>query len=510
MRSSLVPLPLLQVGSLIVVSSALVWLYWPVITQTINQVATDEDFSFGLLLPAVSAYIVYLKWPKIRRQSWRPSWWGLTLIFAGIVLDIFGELIAIFYLPPVSFLVMLVGVLWLLAGWNLVRLVLFPIFLLFLMIPLPSLLVQQVTFKLQLISSRLAAEILWLLGIPVFLAGNVLDLGVRQLQVVNACSGLRYILSLFALGVIFCYFYQRRLWKASLLIVALIPPTILANAFRVALMGIFPALQEGFLHSFSGWCIFVVCFAFLALVNWTLNKVWPEPTAHFSLAPAANNPAKTTVSRFNEKFYFLYPIAGLLLIMATNPFYQHLTQAPPTPLLQSFDKFPLQIGSWHGSRSFLEPAMAKAVGTDAYFDATYGDNQNPPISLWIGYFESQNKKIEGRIHSPLICLPGSGWKILESRIVEVNDGLSVRYLLMEKDGSRQIVYYWYFQRGRWMASEYPMKFFMGLDGLLKRRNDGAIVRLITPVSNRDVTEARQRLNLFLRPLANLLPQFISQ
>ena len=97
---------------------------------------------------------------------------------------------------------------------------------------------------LQLISSSLATALLQMVGIPAFCQGNVIDLGVRQMQVVEACSGLRYILSLFALGVIFCYFFQRRLWKIILLLIALIPAAIVANAFRVMGMGIFPALQQ--------------------------------------------------------------------------------------------------------------------------------------------------------------------------------------------------------------------------------------------------------------------------
>ena len=95
------------------------------------------------------------------------------------------------------------------------------------------------------------------------------------MQIVSACSGLRYILALLALGIIFCYFYQRRPWKAALLLLSLIPAAIIANALRVAAMGIFPALQEGFWHGFSGWLIFLFCFAFLALFNWLLS--WRQP-----------------------------------------------------------------------------------------------------------------------------------------------------------------------------------------------------------------------------------------
>jgi exosortase len=122
------------------------------------------------------------------------------------------------------------------GGWGLVRLLGFPLFLLILMFPLPGLLTKQLTLPLQLISSRLATTMLQMVGIPAFCQGNVIDLGVRQMQMVEACSGLRYILALFALGVIFCYFFQRRLWKILLLLMVLIPSAIVANAFRVMAM----------------------------------------------------------------------------------------------------------------------------------------------------------------------------------------------------------------------------------------------------------------------------------
>jgi exosortase D (VPLPA-CTERM-specific) len=502
------PIVFVQICSLAFLTAALVWLYWPILYRVGVDLMNNEDYSFGLLLPIVSGYIVMLKWPQIKRNAWKPSWLGLLIMGFGIFVYLFGELVAIYYLQPISFLLVFTGLLFLLGGWRIVRLVLFPLLLLFLMIPLPSLVVQQISFNLQLISSRLAAGILSGLGYPLLLKGNVIDLGVRQLQIVDACSGLRYILSLFALGLIYCYFYQRRTWKVIVLLLTLIPAAIIANGLRVALMGIFPALQEGFLHTFSGWCIFIFCFGLLASLNGILDKFWPPAP----LVPGSQGPPpplqEDQVTRIN-KTYPLYVLTGLALILAMGPLFHSLAQAPPVPLLQSFDKFPLQIGPWEGRRSYLEPAMAKRVGTDDYFDGTYADSHKAPVSVWIGYFESQNKKIEGRIHSPLICLPGAGWKILESKIVDMAPGQPVRYLVLEQSGARMLVYYWYLQRGRWQASEYTKYFYMGYDGLIKRRNDGAIVRLTTPAEP-NIDLARQRLDSFARLFVPELSKFIPE
>ncbi len=247
-----------------VLGLGVVLIYLPVLLNLVNRLAGDEDYSYGLLLPLVSAYIIYLKWPQIRGYHWEPSWWGVPGVILGFILLTAGKLIADPYSQPFSFIVVITGLLLLLGGWGIIRMLSFPLVLLVLMLPLPGIVTNFLTFPLQLISSRLAAGFLQTLGIPLVLQGNVLDLGVRQLQVASACSGLRYILALLALGIIFCYFYQRRFWKAAVLILALVPAAILANATRVAAMGLFPALQEGFLHSFSGWLIFVVCFASMA------------------------------------------------------------------------------------------------------------------------------------------------------------------------------------------------------------------------------------------------------
>ena len=259
-----------------VLALAVLWFYWPVLAKLFGDLAENEDYSFGLLLPLVSGYIIYLKLPQIRSYLWRPSWLGLLFIAVGFALYIVGELGADLYVPRVSFVIVITGLLFLMGGWGLVRLLLFPLFLLILMFPLPGLLTKQLTMPLQLISSRLATAMLQMVGIPAFCQGNVIDLGVRQMQMVEACSGLRYILALFALGVIFCYFFQRRLWKILLLLMVLIPSAIVANAFRVMAMGIIPALQvPGFWHAFSGWLIFVFCLGILSLINWILNKIQP-------------------------------------------------------------------------------------------------------------------------------------------------------------------------------------------------------------------------------------------
>lgn len=482
-----------------VLALAVLWFYWPVLAKLFGDLAENEDYSFGLLLPLVSGYIVYLKLPQIRSYLWRPSWLGLLFLVAGFGLYLVGELAADFYLPRLSLVMVVTGLISLMGGWGLVRLLLFPLFLLFLMVPLPEFANKQLTLPLQLISSRLATAMLQMVGIPAFCQGNVIDLGVRQMQVVQACSGLRYILALFALGVIFCYFSQRRLWKILLLLMVLIPSAIVANALRVMAMGIFPALQlPGFWHAFSGWIIFVFCLGILSLINWILNKIQPPsalPPEPFAPPDPAPRRALAIAS---------YLVLAVVLVGLGGPIATRVGRAPAVELRQSFDNFPLELGPWHGQLVYIDPEMVKATQSDAHLNAEFSHPGQPPVSLWIAYYENQKKK---GLHSPKLCLTGSGWTQINMGTMEIARGWLITYMIMEQMGNRVVVYYWYLQRGRWINNEYMYKLYMAYDGLLKRRTDGALIRLMTPAQP-DVESARKRLNSFVSQLVPVLPKFI--
>ena len=238
----------------------------------VSSLFANDDYSFGLLLPLVSGYIIYKKWPLIRQIPINPSWIGLIIIFLGFSLYLAGELVTDLYTTRVSFVIVLSGVAYLLGGGKMLRVLAFPFFLLFFMIPLPNFVIRQLNLPLQLLSSQLATDILHAIGIVAVRQGNVIDLGVRQLQVVAACSGLRYILSLGALGIIFCYFYQRRAWKVAILLIAIVLGAIITNSLRIAAIAVFPVIQEGFWHYFSGWLIFIFLFGIVTGLFFTCRR----------------------------------------------------------------------------------------------------------------------------------------------------------------------------------------------------------------------------------------------
>jgi len=338
------------------------------------------------------------------------------------------------------------------------------------------------------------------------LQGNVIDLGVRQLQVVAACSGLRYILALLALGMIYCYFYQRRFWKAALLLISLVPAAILANAFRVALMGIFPALQEGFWHTFSGWLIFIFCLGFLLLLNGLLNYLAPQVQTR--PAPNSQNHPEAFPARLSSTSTSLM-LAGLFMIVLGGVLINTVGSPQRVPLAQSFDHFPLQLGTWQGRRTFMDPKIFEKTDADTYIDTEFSSPGQEPVSFYLAYYEEASGG--GLGHNPSSCMTGSGWKTLESGSTQIGPDLPVNYLLLERQGVSLLVYWWNIHQGQWLALK-DVRFYKLhtiYNALQRHRTDWALVRLVTPVAG-DVALARERLSAFAHLVVPVLPQFIRQ
>ena len=488
---------------------ALVWHYHLVLVKLFDQLITNDDFSYGLLIPIVSCYIVYQKWPKIKEGLWIPSRWGLLILGVALCFNIIGELAADLYVSRVSFVISLLGVVVLGGGWKLARLLSFPLLLLFLMIPLPDLITKALTIPLQLISSQLASEMLRFIGIPVLRQGNIIDLGVRQMQIVDACSGLRYILALLALGVIFCYFYQRKIWKIITLMIVLIPATIFANAVRVAAMGLYPALLEGFLHAFSGWLIFIFCFGILALVNAILNRLSPPEIPEMKEGASSGDKSTGEIIEPEKRTdLWKYVLAAVVMILIFIPITQRASYAPNYPMKEGFENFPMVFGTWKGHHVHIEPEMVAVTQSDAFLNAEYTNPAYGSVSLWIVYYETQ-KKGGGFVHSPKGCFISSGWEIEEAKTIEIADGKPVNWMLVNRMGEKLLVYYWFLQRGRWISDEIVNKFYMAYDGFRHRRTDGAMIRLITPVGG-NLKAAQEKLTAFAAGLIPILPNYIPE
>lgn len=241
--------------------------YAPVLAALFRQYSYDEDMGHGFFVPVIAAYIVWQKRNELATIKPQPDWRGLVLVAYSALQMMLGVLGTDLFTARTAMVLTLIGVVWALCGNQLLRKLAFPLFLLFFMVPIPGVVYNQITFPLQILASRLATGALTLMGVPVFREGNVLDLPNQRLSVVEACSGIRSLLSLTFLSLVYGYFFEKRRWVRVVLFLATIPIAIVANGSRVTLTGLIsqwrPELAEGFFHESTGWVIFMIALAIL-------------------------------------------------------------------------------------------------------------------------------------------------------------------------------------------------------------------------------------------------------
>ena len=262
-------------GLLLVV--VMVALYAPILRRLALQWYIDPDYSHGFLVPFLSAFLLWQRRDKLRQVPRRPSSWGIAVVLFALGLLFIGSLGAELFLTRISMLGMICGLIVYFAGWSLLRAMAFPLAFLLFAIPIPVLIYNEIVFPLQFVASRFATNMLELLNIfPIMREGNVLIMPNMRLEVVEACSGIRSLMSLLALDAGYGYLAERSVAVRWVLILAMVPLAIVSNGTRVmitALMAhyIGPQAAEGFMHEFSGWVIFVVATAlFLGLHSLTV------------------------------------------------------------------------------------------------------------------------------------------------------------------------------------------------------------------------------------------------
>jgi exosortase len=257
---------------LCVLGALLAALYVGILARLVGQWWADPNFSHGFIVPIFSAFVLWQRRERLAALPLRPSWAGIPILAAALALLVIGTLGAEQFVSRISLLFVIAGLVLLFLGWSHMRAALFPWAFLVLMIPLPSLVFNQITLPLQLLASKLAASLLQTASVPVLREGNVLQLPAMSLEVAEACSGIRSLLSLITLALIYGYWMERRLWVRAALVLAAVPIAVLANGFRIVGTGLCvhywnPERAQGFFHIFSGWIVFLVSLGLLFLVH---------------------------------------------------------------------------------------------------------------------------------------------------------------------------------------------------------------------------------------------------
>lgn len=272
------------------VVGALLLVYWGVISGLVDAWSTDDNYSHGFFIVPLAAYFAWERRKAFAAAPLGPSYFGLVVVAGSLFLLVAGLLGAELFLSRVSIIGAIAGSMLFLFGWQRLRTMQFPLAFLLLMIPLPAIIFNKIAFPLQLVASHVGEYTITSLDIPILREGNVLILANATLEVAEACSGIRSLVSLFTLGIVFGYFVDRRAWVRTAIALSAVPVAILANGLRVASAGVAAhkfgtAGVEGLFHDFSGWAVFVVAFMMMLAFQKALQRLVPPRVPHLPAAP---------------------------------------------------------------------------------------------------------------------------------------------------------------------------------------------------------------------------------
>ena len=479
----------------------------------------QEEYSHGFLIPAIVIFLVWQKKNALEKIPFEGSWFGLLVLAFGVGLSFLGELSALFIVVQYAFLISLYGLLLAWMGWKGFRLIWVPLLLLVFAIPLPGFLFNNLSAQLQLISSEIGVWVIRLFGISVYLEGNVIDLGSYKLQVVEACSGLRYLFPLMTLGFIVAYIYDAALWKRIFIFVSTVPITVLMNSFRIGVIGVMveywgQSMAEGFLHDFEGWVVFMACLGVLLVEMWILSFVGKDRKPLIdAFALEFPDPVSDDIPKQPRKIPATLYVAVLLSFVSILISISLDEREAIIPERTDFANFPMKIDGWEGRRDRLESIFVDTLKFDDYIIADYVGPDGKSVNFYVAYYASQSKGESA--HSPRSCLPGGGWKIVKLDQKQIggadsdSKSFSVNRVEIKKGEYTQLVYYWFQGRGRIINNEYMVKWYLFLDSLRKNRSDGALVRVTALVGPGDsLKDVESRLTDFSGKVRVILDKYV--
>ncbi len=503
---------------------ALVVSYLAVLEKLGRDWWIDENYSHGLLIPFVIGFIVWNEWDRLKKwSSAGPAWLSGSMIVAAALMLLAGTLASELFTQRISLVLMLAGIVIYLFGLKVLNILAVPFVLLLLAIPIPQIVFNRIAFPLQIWASQAAVWGIRIFDVPTLRNGNVIDIlpsGSTQtisLEVVEACSGIRSLMTLVTLALVLAYFTRRDehgtragfsgvdLVRAIVLMVLAVPIAVLTNAARVTGTGYLTykyGIQavEGTWHDVSGWLVYIVALALLIGANFILSKVIGgrkgDPMENENTPSISHNSAGVW------PLIICLAASGILIQWFVN-------RGEITPPRQSLAGLSAELGEWkqRGSEIKFEEAVENVLKTTDYTMREYKLENGRIANVYIGYYESQRSG--ATYHSPQNCLPGSGWTLNDPQYIEIvspkGRSFTARKYTIKNGIYNEVMIYWYQGRGRIEANEYNDKFNTVFDSLSKRRSDGAMVRIMTSVWYDEVASTEAAYDLGGRIVDELSP-----
>lgn len=489
---------------------------------SLGQAWATPEYSHGPLIPIISLYLFM----RELRNSEMPNpvvtdrWPGVLVIVFALLVAVFGNLTRIADIVTYAMILWTGGVVLTVFGWKRGIKHQLPVIHLVFMLPLPQILYWKLTIFLQGVSSELGVWFVSLAGVSVYLEGNVIDLGVFKLQVAEACSGLRYLFPILSFSYLFAILYKGPMWHKAVLLLAAAPLTVFMNSVRIGIVGIVVNSYgiehaEGFMHFFEGWIIFISCIVILFAMAVGLQRLTKDPkplSEAIDLDTNGLGPIGMRILSIQAPTAMMVGVLATALVSGLwiTQGEQEAAEIDRRP----FALFPRQLGEWSGTTTRLEPEVEEVLAADDYLNANYLSSETGRlVNVFVAYYDNQTDG-DG-IHSPEVCLPVGGWEVYSLEPYEVDMAgtgygtFNVNRAVIEKGLSRQLVYYFFEQRGKRMTNDIKAKASVIYDSFTIGRTDGAMVRFVTPIgADESEADADARLQSMMHKSLQRLPEFV--
>lgn len=481
----------------------------------------QEELSHSYFIPLISGWLIWSNRQNIQKSIGQPSMLGIALSVMAALMLLVGQLTHAFIIQQVGIVVTIAALIAGFGGRSLLLICAVPVIYLLFAVPPPFWAITNLSWNFQRMSSELGVMMIEMMNIPVYLSGNIIDLGVYKLAVAEACSGLRYLFPFLSLGFLAAYLFKAPLWQRAIVFLSTIPITIFMNSLRIAITGALVQAYgtshvEGFLHFFEGWVVFVLCLLALTGVIAIFCLALP-PRRHVldALGVPDLEPKTPTHSKLFQltRPVMFASISAIFVLTWVGSLFVTVEKLD-IPERRLFAALPLEFEGWTHRVRPIDNEIAEIIAAD---DTIVIDLEDPDGNVFNVYTAYLTARRDGRSwHSPRQCIPGGGWQVTDLSIIDKSEGpdavpFPYNRMVIENRGIRQIVYYWYDQRGRKFANEYVMKLWLIYDTITRNRGDGAMVRLMARVGDdSSIEETDKKLRKMAIRLNNTFPAYIPE